>query len=84
MCQMEGLDYIGCIRQVFRRFPACCVGSVVKSFPLNQIEEAQSLATTVDPAVQDPMDLPLIGVVQLDWGWGVYGPVGDPTRASGL
>jgi len=80
---MEGLDYIRCVRQVFRRFPACCVGSVVKSFPLDQIEEARSLAMTVDPAVQDPMDLHSSESFTRS-GWGVYGPVGDPTRASGL
>jgi len=38
---------------------------------------------TVDSAVKNPMDLPLVRVVQLNRWWGVYGCVGNLTRASG-
>jgi len=38
----------------------------------------------VNPAVKNLMDFPLVGVGQLDWWQGVYGSVGDLTRASGL
>jgi len=81
---VECLDYIGCIRKVFRWFPTCCIGGVVKSFPLNQVKEPQSLAMMVNSAVKDPRDFPLIGVIQFNqWQW-VYSSVGDITRASGL
>src|SRR5882724_10613092 len=36
----------------------------------------------INPAVQDPMDFPLVRVIQLDWWWWVYGSVGILTRAS--
>ena len=35
------------------------------------------------PAVKDPMDLPLVGVVQLDRRRRLYGPVGDLTGLVG-
>src|SRR5882724_3410850 len=36
----------------------------------------------IHPAVQDPMNFPLVGIIQLDRWWRVYGSVGDLTRAS--
>jgi len=40
--------------------PSLCIGSVVKTFPLNQVEETRSLATPIHFAIKDPIDLPLI------------------------
>ena len=81
---MECLDYIGCIHKIFRQFPTHGIGGIVKPFPLNKVKESQSLVTVINPAVKDPMDFPLIGVVQLDQWWWVYGSFGNLTRASGL
>jgi len=81
---MECLDHIGCVRKVFRWFPTRGIGGVVEAPPLDQVKESRSLATAIDPTVQDPMNLPLVGVPQLDWWWRVYRSVGDLTRASGL
>jgi len=36
MSLVECLEYIGCICEVFRWFTTCCVGGIVKSFPLDQ------------------------------------------------
>jgi len=60
------------------------VGSVVKPFPLNKVKQSGSLAMTVNSAVKNLMDLPLVRVIQLDWWQGVYGSVGNLTRTSGL
>jgi len=38
----------------------------------------------INPTVQDPMYFPLVGVIQHDRWWWVYGSVGNFTRASGL
>ena len=81
---VECLDHIWGICQVFRWFPTCCIRSIVKPFPFDKVQKPRPLVMMVNPAVKDPMDFPLIGVVQLDRGWGVYGSVGDLTRASGL
>src|SRR5882724_8833144 len=81
---MECLDNVGCICEVFRRFPTCGIGGVVESSPLDQVKQSRPLATAINPAVQDPMNFPLIGVVQLDRWWWIYGSVGNLTRASGL
>src|SRR5882724_5446402 len=81
---VECLDYIGCIGKVFRWLPTHHIGSVVKSFPLHKIQQARPFVMTIDPAVQDPVDFPLVGVLQLNWWWRFYGPVRNPTRASGL
>ena len=40
--------------------------------------------TVVELAIEDLMDFPLVGVVQLNWGWWVCDSVGDLTSASGL
>src|SRR5882724_3614014 len=37
---VECLDHIGCIRKMLWRFPTHCIGSVVESFPLDQIEQS--------------------------------------------
>src|SRR5882724_4943891 len=81
---MECLDNIGCVRKVFRRFPTRGVGGVVEAFPLDQVKQSRPLATAINTTVQDLVNFPLIGVVQLNRGWWVYGSVGDLTRASGL
>src|SRR5882724_4060657 len=81
---VECSDHIRCILQVFRWLPTCCIGGVVKSFPLDQVKQARSFVPMIDPTVQDPMDFPFVGVVQLDWWWGCCGPVGDLTTTSGL
>ena len=69
---------------MFRWFPAHCVWGIVKPFPFDKVEEPQSLAMAINPAVEDPMDFPLIRVIQLDRWQGVYGSIGNLTRASGL
>ena len=60
------------------------VGGVVKPFPFNEVKESGSLATMIKPAVEDLIDFPLIGVIQLDQWWWVYCSVGDLTRGSGF
>src|SRR5882724_4604891 len=81
---MECLDNVGCVRKVFRQFPTRGIRGVVEAFPLDQVKQSRLLVTAINPAVQDPVNFPLIGVVQLDRWWWVYGSVGDLTRASGL
>ena len=81
---MECLDYVRCIRKVFRQFPTRGIGGVVKTLPLDEVKQPGSFVMTVNPTVKNPMDFPLIGVVQLNRWWGVYGSVGDLTRTSGL
>jgi len=51
---------------------------------INKVKQSQPLAMMVDSAVKNPMDFPLIGVIQLNQWQRVYGSVGDLTRASGL
>ena len=55
-----------------------------QTFPFDQVEQAWALATVIKLAVEDPIDLPLIRIGQLDWWWGVDYPVGDVTRTGGL
>ena len=81
---VECLDHIRCIHKVFGWFPTQCVRGVVKPFPFNKVEQSQSLVIAINPAVKDPMDFPLIGVIQLDQWWWVYCSVGYLTRASGF
>ena len=81
---MESLDQVGCIGKMFGWFPTCCVGGVVEALPLDQVEQPPPFAMPMDLAVEDPMDLPLVGVVQLNWWRWVDDSVGGLTRASGL
>src|SRR5882724_7450929 len=37
---MECLDHIGCIRKVFWWFPTHCIWGVVKSFPLDKVQQS--------------------------------------------
>jgi len=60
------------------------ITGVVKPFPFNKVKVSQPLAMAIKPAVEDLIDFPLIGVIQLDQWWWVYCSVGDLTRASGL
>ena len=50
----------------------------------HNIKQPSSLAMGIKPAVENLIGFPLVGVVQPDWWWWVYGSVGDLTRASGL
>src|SRR5467141_3923527 len=84
MCLMKSLDHGGRVGKVFGWFPACCIWGIVKPFPLDQVEQARALATVIKLAVEDPIDLPLVGIGQLDWWWWVDYLVGDTTRNSGL
>src|SRR5882724_3003490 len=81
---VECMDCVGCLHKVFGWFPTRGIRGVVEYFPFDQIEQSSPLVTTIDPAVQDPMDFPLIRVLQLDWRWWVQDSVGDLTRTSGL
>ena len=81
---MECLDNIGCICEVFRWFPTHGIGGVVKSFPLNQVKQFRPLVMAINLDVQDLMNFPLVGVIQLDQWWWVYGSVVNLTRAGGL
>jgi len=72
------------IGKVFVRFPTHCVGVLSNPFQLDKVQSVRPLAMVINPAVQDPMKLPLSGVVQLDQWWWVYGSVGNLARASGL
>src|SRR5882724_5861865 len=73
---MECLDHVRCIREVFGWFPTCCVRGIVKPFPLHEIQQTCPLAMPIDPAVKDPMNFPLVGIVQLDQWWWVYDLLG--------
>ena len=61
-----------------------CSGGVVESFTLDKVQQPWPLVMAINSAVQDPMNLPLIGVVQFDRRWWIDHPVGDLTRASVL
>src|SRR5882672_7339224 len=84
MCLMKSLDQGGRVGKVFGWFPACCIRGIVEPFPFNQVEEAWALVMVIELAVEDPIDLPLIIISQLNWWWWVDYPVGDTTRTSGL
>ena len=79
---MERLDHVGCIREVFRWFQTGGIGGVVESFLLDKVQQPWPLATAINSAVQDRMNLPLVRVIQFDRRWWIDCPVGDLTRAS--
>ena len=81
---VERMDHVGCIHKVFGWFPTRGIRGVVESFPFDQIEQSLPLVTTINPAVQDLIDFPLVRVLQLNWWWWVHDSVGDLTRTSGL
>ena len=81
---MKSLDQGRRVGKVFGWFPACCIWGIVKPFPFDQVEEARALAMVIKLAVEDPIDLPLVSISQLDWWWGIDYPVGDVTRTGGL
>jgi len=64
---MECLDQVGCMCKVFRWFPAHFIRGVVKSLPLDKLEQAWTFATMVELAVDDPTNFPLVRIVQLNW-----------------
>ena len=63
---------------MFRWFPACGVGGIVKPFPFDKIKQPQSFAMVIHSAVEDLMDFPFIGdptqsvAVGLLLCWGSY------------
>ena len=84
ICLMECLDYVGCIGEVFRWFPACGIGGVVKPLPFDEIQQTQPLMMAIKTAVKDLIDFPLIRVIQLNWWRWIDHSTGDLTRASEL
>ena len=81
---VECFDHVRCIHKVFRWFPTHCIWGVVKSFQFDEVEQPWSLVIVIHPTVKYLIDLPFIGVIQLDWWQWIYGSVGDLTRASGF
>ena len=59
---VECLDYIRCIHKVFGWFPTCGI-RCVKPLPFDKVEQPQSPAMAINPAVKDLMDFPLIRVI---------------------
>jgi len=60
---VECPDYFGCIHKVFGWFPTHGVGCVLKSLPFDKVEQPQSPAMAINPAVKNLMDFPLIRVI---------------------
>jgi len=57
---VEHLDHMWCVHKAFGWFPYRGIKGIVKPFPFNKVQQPQSLAMAINPAIKDLMDFPLI------------------------
>ena len=81
---MECPDEVGCIPDVFLRFPARGFRGIIKALPFNEVEKTRPLSVLVNFTVKDSLDLIFLIIIQFQWWRRVLDAVGDGTGVSGL
>ena len=74
---VECPNYVRSVSHIFLRLPACGICGVVESQPLNKVEEAQALSVVINFAIEDSLDLILVGFFDLERRRQVVGPIRD-------
>jgi len=65
---VEHLDEVGGIPHIFGQLPTCGFCGVVKTRPLDQVEEAGAFSVPIDLTIENPLDFVFARVVYLQRG----------------